>query len=229
MRSAGYAAIEDYALVGDGRTAALVAKDGSIDWLCLPNFDSPSVFAAALDAERGGSFELRPEIPGRSSRRYLPGTNVLETVWTTDRGTVRVIDAMTLPGGGLAPLREIVRRIEGMSGRVPVMWRVSPRFDYGASLPRTGWRGSVPVASHGPSAIAVPSWHAGTPAWQGPTLSASVEISEGHSATVALVSSHTEPLVIPGRSEIDRRLAETIAFWQRWTGQLQYDGPWAEP
>ena len=84
----------------------------------------------------------------------------------------------------------------------------------------------MPVASDGVSAIAVPSWHAGTPAWSGPTLSSRVEIGEGHSATVALAAAHTEPLVIPGRSEIDRRLAETIAFWQRWSGQLQYDGPW---
>ena len=230
MRVDGYAEIRDYAIIGDGRTAALVAHDGAIDWLCLPNFDSPSVFAAILDAERGGALALQPAIPFDTSHHYLPGTNVLETIVTTDRGSVRVIDAMTLPDKCLGPMREIVRSVEGLSGAVPMRWRFAPRFKYGAGEPRCEWRANVPTATYGSTAIAVRSWDAGTPAWRRGAAEAEFEIRQGARALLVVATAHAEPLVLPGRAAVERRLEQTIRFWQGWTAEREreYEGPWRD-
>ena len=201
MRVDGYAPIEDYALIGDGRTAALVARDGAIDWLCLPNMDSPSVFAAILDASRGGAFVVQPSIPFDSSRRYVPNTNVLETTFTTARGSVRVIDALTLPDGRLEPMREIVRSLEGLSGAVPMRWHFAPRFDYAAASPRWNTRNGRPVATSGAVAMAISSWNAGAASQHDDAVGADFELESGARALLALSTAYAEPLVFPTRHE----------------------------
>src|SRR4051812_20194426 len=111
-RHDGYAAIEHYAAIGNRRVAALVALDGSIDWLCLPRFDSPSVFGALLDPERGGGWTLQPTEPFRVSRRYVEDSNVLETTFATDRGTVRVTDAITRAPTRPVAWDEVARKVD---------------------------------------------------------------------------------------------------------------------
>jgi GH15 family glucan-1,4-alpha-glucosidase len=224
----GYAPIGDYAAIGDGRTVALVARDGAVDWLPLPDLDSPSVFAAVLDAERGGRFELAPEASFEVERRYLPGTNVLETTFTTAAGAVRVTDALTLPDARLGPLRELVRRVEGVSGSVAMRWRVEPRFGYGAGPARIGRRGGVPIASGDGASLALRAFDAGEPEGLGGAIGARFEAAAGERAMLALCASDQEPLVFPARAELEGRLEETAATWRSWTGERGYDGPWRE-
>jgi GH15 family glucan-1,4-alpha-glucosidase len=223
-REAGYAAIRDYAAFGDGRTAALVARDGSIDWLCLPSLDSGSVFGALLDAERGGAFQLAPAEQAEVERRYLPDTNLLETTFTTATGSVRVTDAMPLPLSGLAPTRELVRRIEGLSGEVPLRWRVEPRFDYGRARTRIGSRAGIPVAGAGSDAIAVLAFDAGEPESSAGAIEGGVTLQTGTEALLALSVSHGDPLVLSPRAEIERRIEQTGSFWRDWATARRYTG-----
>ncbi|MGW7331880.1 glycoside hydrolase family 15 protein [Streptomyces sp. NPDC054840] len=226
-RTDGFVPLRDYAVIGDGRTAALVARDGSVDWLGLPDLDSPAVFGAVLDADRGGRFLLEPALPYRSERRYLPGTNVLETTFVTPQGTVRVTDALTLHDeAALAPVRELQRRIDGISGAVPMRWRVQPRFGYGSRPTRLAWRVGVPVATAGGDALAVCAWEAGEPRCEEDSINGSFLTAPGRSALIAMPFAHQEPLVLPARAECDVRLEHTCAAWRRWADDRIYTGRW---
>jgi GH15 family glucan-1,4-alpha-glucosidase len=227
-RSDGYAPIADYAAIGDGRTAALVARDGSVDWLCLPDLDSPTVFASLLDAKRGGRFALAPEDDFEAERRYLPGTNVLETTFSTAGGTVRVTDAMTLPNGALAPFRELARRVEGISGRVAMSWQAEPRFGYGQAQTSFARRDGIPLATSGSDALGLLSWDAGQPAVEDGAIRGSFEVLEGTRSLLALSAAHAEPLVLPAREDVEQRIDAAAAFWKEWSDRRSYEGPWKE-
>jgi GH15 family glucan-1,4-alpha-glucosidase len=224
----GYARIGDYGAIGDGRTVALVASDGAIDWLCLPDLDSPSVFAALLDSERGGRFVLQPESVSETSRRYLPGTNVLETTFTTAAGVVRVTDAMTLPTGGLSPYRELARKVEGLVGEVPVRWCVEPRFGYASAVTRINRRAGVPTASAGRDAIAICSFGAGDATTSEGAIAGRFTVRAGSSSLLVLSAAHQEPLVLPARAEVEARLEATASAWREWSDRCEYDGPWED-
>jgi GH15 family glucan-1,4-alpha-glucosidase len=222
----GYAPIRDYGVIGDGRTAALVARDGSIDWLCLPDVDSPAVFAAVLDSRRGGSFELCPDEPFEARRRYVEGTNVLETTFVTTSGTVRVTDALTLVGEDIAPLREVVRRVEGLAGKVRLRWRVDPRFGFATKRARLSTRRTYVVADAGGEAIAIRSCDAGEPRIDDGGFAGEFVSAQGSRHLLVLSHAHRQPLVIGGRDDVEQRLDYTLAFWRRWSGRARYDGPW---
>src|SRR5687768_13311262 len=198
-RSDGYLPIRDYAAIGDGRTVALVGRDGSIDWLCLPDLDSASVFGALLDERRGGRFIVAPQDHHESERRYLPNSNVLATTFKTATGAVRVTDALTLPGRELSPYRELARRVEGISGQVRMRWSVEPHFGYGTRETRFAVRGGVPVAATGADAVAVSSWDAGEGEVTATAVSGSFRTAPARTSLIVLSAAHQEPLVFPTR------------------------------
>ncbi len=215
-------------MIGDGRTAALVAKTGAIDFLSLPVLHAPTVFAALLDPADGGSFELAPTEPFEVERAYLERTNVLQTTFRTSAGAVRVTDALCFQEGVPLPWIELARRIEGLAGEVPLRWRVRPRFDWGRRSPRIERRGGAPVAVEGGLALGVHAWDAGEPALDDDAISGSLTMRSGAEALLALCCSHDGPIPVPARADVERRLDQTAGVWRRWLESSRYDGGWAD-
>ena len=227
-RRDGYLPIQGYAALGDGRTTALVGVDGSIDFCSLPSIHCPTTFGALLDAEQGGRFVLHPAGRFESERRYLERTNVLETVYRTSSGVVRVTEALTLQNGGLLPWVEISRRIEGLAGAVPMRWSVEPRFDWALVEPRISRRRGVPVAEGANLELGIHSFDAGEAEIENGRIHGSVEIRDGDSALLVVCCTEQQPIPVPRREDADRRLDDTVAVWRRWLDGWSYDGAWAD-
>jgi GH15 family glucan-1,4-alpha-glucosidase len=222
-RKDGYAPIESYAAIGDGTTTALVALDGAVDFLSLPEMHSPTVFAALLDAEQGGRFVLRPTGRFDVERRYVDRTNVLETTYTTGDGVVRVTDALNMRGGGQVPWRELARRVEGLSGSVELEWDVDVRPDWGRADVHVRRVGAASVIEGGGLEVGVHAWGVGEP-----DVSGRFTLRDGERALIALAATSDEPIPIPRRDEIEARIDDTVEVWRRWLARWSYDGPWED-
>ncbi|HYZ29056.1 MAG TPA: glycoside hydrolase family 15 protein [Thermoleophilaceae bacterium] len=227
-RHDGYAPIEDYAAVGNKRTAALVALDGSVEWMCVPRFDSPSVFGALLDPEKGGRWILQPVTPFKAVRRYLPGTNVLETTFETDSGHVRVTDAMTRTPARPIAWNELARRVECVAGRVAMRWRVEPRFDFTGEPAAIEPSDGRHLMTHGELVLALQTWDAGAPAVAGGGVQAELELRAAETALLVLSSFRDRPVAFSTREEVERRIDGTCDQWRRWSAGTRYEGPWRE-
>lgn len=225
LRQDGYAPIAAYAAIGNKHTAGLVAADGSIDWLCLPGFDSQSVFAALLDAERGGRWSLQPTVPFEVQRRYVECTNVLETTFETDDGVVRVTDLMSRAPARPIAWSELVRCISGAKGEVPMRWRVEPRFGFDGARPEIDRRPEGYVLRHGDLLLGLQCWAAGQPSVRDNGVEAEFTIAQGDEARLALASFEDRPLAWSTREDIDRRVDGTVDHWERWSRGVTYDGP----
>lgn len=225
-----YPPIADYALIGDCRSAALVSRGGSIDWMCLPRFDSPSFFGALLDAGRGGRFRVAAAGPSQVSRRYVGHSNVLETTFTTPQGVLRLTDAMAVADEAtktrtLWPDHELLRGVECIDGEVVVEVLYQPRPDYGATpaslrpgLYKTilcesrssvmALRSSVPLAI---------SKDRGTAAGQ-------LRLRAGERGMIGLSFADGMAAVLPADGDCAwQMIADSIAWWEAWAAQMTYD------
>ena len=215
--------LEDYGLIGDLQAAALVGRNGAIDWLCLPRFDSASCFSALLGDDRHGRWLVAPGAQVRAhSRRYRPGTQVLETDFETSEGAVRLIDFM--PRRAHGPPR-VMRIVEGLRGRVPMRMELSLRPDYGSIRP---W---VELASDGALATAGPdAFRLSTPLplqIEDGTVIAEFVAVEGARERLTLTW-HLSYEEAPPVEDADSALARTEAWWRQWSGRCSYEGPYRE-
>ncbi|WP_406118834.1 glycoside hydrolase family 15 protein [Streptomyces sp. NBC_00989] len=224
----GYLPIAEHGLIGDLRSVALVGTNGTIDWYCCPSFDAPSVFAAILDAERGGSFELAAAVPARTKQFYFPDTNVLITRFYTEEGVGEVQDFMPVTGETDESSRHrLIRRVLCVRGSVPFRTKVAPRFDYGASPHTARMVGDVALFESAERSLAltatVPLECDGVDVW------ADFKLDEGESEVFALDQVDGEVTSRPcARQEAEDEFASTVAYWRRWLSQSRYRGRWRE-
>ncbi|HEX7190665.1 MAG TPA: glycoside hydrolase family 15 protein, partial [Thermoanaerobaculia bacterium] len=229
-----YTPIRDYAVIGDSRSAALISRSGSIDWLCWPRFNSRSVFARILDANRGGYFSIQPSVPFETERRYVDATNVLETTFITGGGRARLLDLMPAlfeekKANVLLPFRELLRRIEGIEGEVPMVVMYVPRPNYARAVPELSLRhGDTLACMNGPEVWCLRSDVPMKVVDRG-IARAEVRVKRGEKHDFALsYETHAPAVYARINGDSDLVIDETLAFWRKWSSQLQYEGPYRD-
>lgn len=223
-----YTPIAEHGLIGDMRTAALVGTNGTIDWYCCTRFDAPSVFAAILDADRGGAFELAPDVPARTKQFYFPDTNILITRFFADHGVGEVQDFMPIvDDSGEADRHRLIRRVLCVRGALPFTVRVAPRFDYGRSAHTVSMRQGQTVFVSPDLSLALTS---SVPVEiDGPDATSSFMLGEGESAVFALdrIGDGVEPRACPV-AEAEDLFGATVRYWRTWLSHSRYRGRWRE-
>jgi GH15 family glucan-1,4-alpha-glucosidase len=226
-------AIGDYGIIGDCRSAALISRSGSLDWLCWPWFDSPSIFAAILDTERGGFWRIAPTDSHTINRRYVPGTNVLETEFHASNGTLRLTDCMPVYDEQYErthqiPDREVLRRIECLNGEIKVRLVFAPRPKYGRCLSKWKHCGKLGVRTE----------FLGGALWLRGDLPLHVHGDHVESESVlragdrrycsVVMMQHGPATLSPLGKVSDAALQQTLQWWKRWSERCEYSGPYRE-
>ncbi len=226
--------IGDYAIIGNCRSAALISREGSLDWLCWPRFDSPSLFAALLDKTKGGRFAVRPVGAFSSDRRYIADTNVLETTFRTATGVVRLTDLMSVcseedRARELRPQQEILRAIECLAGEVEVEIVCEPRPDYARTIPRFRDHGLGFYYEHRDTVVILRSDLSLTSSDDLASARGREILRPGDRKFCSLTFSQGEPAVVPLLgAAAERRIRMSIEWWKQWASPCTYRGPYRD-
>lgn len=238
MQPQRYPPIADYALIGDCHTAALISRDGSLDWYCPRRFDAPAVFCRLLDADKGGYWMLAPTTPYGVRRRYHGPTSVLETTFSTSGGTARVLEFMPIydrkPGWGghdVGSWRRVIRIVEGLAGTVEFQTRFKPTFDYARARGELTRIAGAGVIAAGPSLyLTLACQSADFVPDQGDDLRASFTVREGERLSLSLTAADDLTAAHAALRPPDAyaELAATLDYWERWAARCTYRGPYRE-
>ncbi len=225
-----YQPISDYGIIGDLHTVALVGKNGSIDWFCVPHFDSPSVFASILDDKKGGRFQIAPrETDFTTTQHYLPETNVLVTHFLSEEGVVEVTDFMPVSQGNESDAEHmLIRRVQGVRGSMHLEMRCEPRFNYARDEHETEFveNGVVLKTPDIELMFTTPT----EVTERGGGLSSQFVIEEGDSTYFVLCELHDGQKRVGAidAAEVERQFERTVEYWRRWVAGSTYSGRWRE-
>src|SRR5919106_4143500 len=220
------ASIADYGLIGDTRTAALCSSEGSIDWMCLPRFDSEPLFARLIAGNRGGSFSITPVGLRVAARRYRQGSGVPDSSWETATGRATLSEGMVAElKGSLLPQALLVRHVRCDEGEISVRLCFDPRLGLEGRAPRVRRRIGSIVCSWGSLAVALQT---SPPTEIEPGLEKGIKITEGETLTAAMTVADRSPLVFMRPESSAELLEDTDRWWRAWSGGVTYAGPYRD-